>query len=331
MQDVLIIGAGVAGLTAARDLAKAGRDVLVLEKSRGLSGRSSTRTANGSRVDHGAQYFTARDARFQQQVDEWLEQGHLKIWSHGFHRLTTEGLVAPTQGNPRYIFPQGMNTIGKLLGEGLKVRTETKVTSVSKQGNVWLVSSEGETFEAKTVILNMPAEQALTLCAFELGEVKQQLEQVTMEPSFALMLGYDKTFLPEWQGILVETSETISWISHDSTKRKDPKETILVVHSTPQFARAHFEEPPESIKEKLLSALPSSLLPPPYAFAQPSYTSLLWSNLHRWKYALASKFLDAKFLQDDSLFVCGDWCGGARLEAAYMSGLALAERLTELP
>ena len=33
--------------------------------------------------------------------------------------------------------------------------------------------------------------------------------------------------------------------------------------------------------------------------------------------------------KNDTLFFCGDWCGGAKLEAAYLSGLAVAEALLE--
>lgn len=326
MQDVLIIGAGVAGLTVARELQKSERDVLVLEKSRGLAGRSSTRTINGNRVDHGAQYFTVRDEKFQEQVNTWLQQGHLNIWSRGFHHLTDKGLEEPESGHPRYIFQKGMNTIGKLLGESVKVRTETKVTRVQPREDAWLVSSDtDETFTARTVILNMLPEQALNLCNFDLGDVGQQLERVVMEPCFALMLGYEKSLAPEWQGLHIDIPSPISWISHDSSKRTSANETVLVVHSTPQFAREHFEENPEAVRTTLLSALcslPSAINFQPSAFNQP-----LWTDLQRWKYALASKFLEQPFLQHDALYFCGDWCGGARLEAAYLSGLELANHL----
>ncbi|MGL4608486.1 MAG: NAD(P)/FAD-dependent oxidoreductase [Trueperaceae bacterium] len=332
MQDILIVGAGVAGLTAAQQLSNAGRDVLVFEKSRGLGGRSATRTVNHFnvhpvKVDHGAQYFTVRDERFQSQVDTWLEQGYVKIWSHGFHRLTKEGLESPTQGHPRYIFPEGMNTLGKCLGEGLNIRTEVNVSSITQREDTWLVSSNtGETFQAKTVILNMPAEQALELYPFDVGNaadnLKVQLEKVIMEPSFALMLGYDSSLAPGWQGILIETSEAVSWLSHDSSKRTSRDETVIVVHSTPDFARQHFDEPPETVKHYLLTTL-STLNLQPSIFNQ----TPLWSELHRWKYALPHQHLNVKFLQRDSLYICGDWCGGARLEAAYLSGLELGKQL----
>ena len=119
--QTVVIGAGIAGLTAARALHQAGENVLILEKSRGLSGRAATRRLHGHRLDHGAQYFTVRDERFQMEVDQWLDEGEVKVWSEGFHALTNEGLEAPSDGHPRYVFPAGMNTIGKLLGAGLEI------------------------------------------------------------------------------------------------------------------------------------------------------------------------------------------------------------------
>ncbi|WP_157463608.1 FAD-dependent oxidoreductase, partial [Deinococcus pimensis] len=40
MHDVLVVGAGLGGLACARDLRRAGRRVLLLDKSRGVSGRA---------------------------------------------------------------------------------------------------------------------------------------------------------------------------------------------------------------------------------------------------------------------------------------------------
>ncbi len=63
---VAVIGAGISGLMCARTLADHGCDVSVFEKSRGVSGRMSTRRVDDSlSFDHGAQYFTARDRSLQ--------------------------------------------------------------------------------------------------------------------------------------------------------------------------------------------------------------------------------------------------------------------------
>lgn len=54
--DVVVVGAGFAGLTAARDLDRAGRSVLVLEGRDRVGGRSYTTTIAGVPVDLGATF-----------------------------------------------------------------------------------------------------------------------------------------------------------------------------------------------------------------------------------------------------------------------------------
>ena len=62
---VAVVGAGMAGVVCARTLVQAGHRVTLLEKSRGLGGRMSTRHTEFGGFDHGSQYFTVRDARFE--------------------------------------------------------------------------------------------------------------------------------------------------------------------------------------------------------------------------------------------------------------------------
>ena len=54
--DVVVVGAGFAGLTAARELARRGRDVVVLEGRDRVGGRSSTTTLAGMPVDLGGTF-----------------------------------------------------------------------------------------------------------------------------------------------------------------------------------------------------------------------------------------------------------------------------------
>jgi renalase len=50
---------------------------------------------------------------------------------------------------------------------------------------------------------------------------------------------------------------------------------------------------------------------------------------HRWRLALPVNPLPEKFLFDASqaIGLAGDWCGGPRVEGAYLSGLALAQAI----
>ena len=79
--QIAIVGAGMAGLSCATRLAALGHEIALFDKGRGPGGRMATRRveADGTmlRFDHGAQYFTARDPRFVEQVARWEREGVL--------------------------------------------------------------------------------------------------------------------------------------------------------------------------------------------------------------------------------------------------------------
>ncbi|HEY0642460.1 MAG TPA: protoporphyrinogen oxidase [Nocardioides sp.] len=59
-RDVVVVGGGMAGLVAARDLAAGGRDVLLLEGSPGIGGKLRSAEVAGLTVDVGAEAMLAR-------------------------------------------------------------------------------------------------------------------------------------------------------------------------------------------------------------------------------------------------------------------------------
>jgi monoamine oxidase len=67
---VLVIGAGMAGLTAARNLAEAGRQVLVLEARDRVGGRIRTLRDEGEIIELGAEFVHGRPAELWQLIDE---------------------------------------------------------------------------------------------------------------------------------------------------------------------------------------------------------------------------------------------------------------------
>ena len=89
--DVVVIGAGVAGLAAADVVARAGRSVVVLEKSRGVGGRMATRRVGEAVCDHGAQFFTVRGRAF----------GGLVADAHGAGAVRNGATASPTPAPSR--------------------------------------------------------------------------------------------------------------------------------------------------------------------------------------------------------------------------------------
>ena len=73
--DVVVVGAGIAGLSAARRVAAAGIGVTVLEASDGPGGRVRTDEVDGFRLDRGLQFL----ATAYPQVGRQLDLGRLKL------------------------------------------------------------------------------------------------------------------------------------------------------------------------------------------------------------------------------------------------------------
>ena len=115
---IAIVGAGLAGLTCAQFLAQAGHHVHVFDKSRGPSGRMSTRRSSDAstewQCDHGAQYFTARDTHFRAQVAEWEHAGAAALWqgrigTHDGQRFVLhDSALQRFVGTPRMTSPAPM-------------------------------------------------------------------------------------------------------------------------------------------------------------------------------------------------------------------------------
>ena len=104
---VVIVGAGIAGVSCARELAAAGIPVRLRERSFGAGGRLSSRTIAGRRVDLGASYPTARTPEFQAVVDSWVERGLAREWTDRFAVRTPRGFEQVKTGPVRYGTPGG--------------------------------------------------------------------------------------------------------------------------------------------------------------------------------------------------------------------------------
>ena len=68
--DVVVVGGGVAGLVAARDLALAGRRVVLLERSHRLGGEVARHTVAGLDLDAGAESFATKGGVVAAFLDE---------------------------------------------------------------------------------------------------------------------------------------------------------------------------------------------------------------------------------------------------------------------
>ena len=156
---VLIVGAGLTGLTAAHHLQEAGVDAVVVDKGRTPGGRMATRRVGEARFDHGAQHFSVRSPEFRSQVDGWATHGLVREW------LSSASIAEPARGvEPRYVGTEGMRRITESMADGLDVRTSVTVDRLDVVNDtVTAVMGEDVVAVAAAAILSPPVPQTLAL------------------------------------------------------------------------------------------------------------------------------------------------------------------------
>ena len=150
MVDVLIVGAGMAGLTAANELKNAGKDVMLIDKGRGVGGRCATRRIERATFDHGAQFMTAKSSRLLAYMQEWHGKEVVIPW------------FTSSPGHIRWRGVPAMTGIPKYLAKDLDIKLRTRAVKVEKDTVGWIIQLENqETIGAHCVLLTPPLPQSL--------------------------------------------------------------------------------------------------------------------------------------------------------------------------
>ncbi|QZA77193.1 FAD-dependent oxidoreductase [Deefgea tanakiae] len=321
--DVIVIGAGMAGLSAAQQLRAAGKDVLVLEKSRGVGGRMATRRTDAGQWDHGAQYFTARSATFRRQIALWLRANVVSRWHEPIYAWdgTTLQASSPQQ---RFVGKPTMNAPLRAMAAQLVIELSAQVSCISRSCGAWSVHSESKTWQAPELVLAIPAPQVARLLPAT-HPLQAATAQVTMQPCWAVMISSKHAIHLPFAGLFVnETNvndDVLSWIALDSSKAGRSGQH-WVLHASVAWSLAHLDDTPDMVIDALCQAF--SRLLKQWGQSKPSWQA---ATAHRWLYARGNA--EAPITQDasDGLAIAGDWLAGGRVEGAYLSGVAAADIL----
>jgi hypothetical protein len=319
--DCIIIGSGVAGLLAARELNSKGMTTVILDKARGVGGRMATRRIGEAVFDHGAQFFTARDPRFQALVAEWIAVHAAREWGHGF--ASGDGFLAP-DGFPRYCGAAGMTAIPKYLAEGLEVRLGDGVTSASPSNGGWEVrTGTGMTFRGGRLLLTAPVPQSLEILTGNEASLPPDavsaLAGIAYDPCFAVMVTLDgPSKIPAPGGVRMP-HDLIAWMADNYAKGISSAKHGVTIHANPNFSRQYFDEDTKLVTEMLLGAAE------PWLGAK-----VVDMQIHQWQYSQPTRIHPAPCIyteQPAPLAFAGDAFGGLRVEGAALSGLSAAEHL----
>ena len=300
----MIIGAGIAGLAAARTLTAHGRSVRVSEKSRGVGGRMASRRIGDRRFDHGAQFFTTRSASFSALVDEALAAGAVVEWTRGFGSIP--------DGHPRFRGVDGMTSLCKWMATdaGIDVSLGERVTDLGDCA-------------ARAHVITAPVPQALAILSFSglLPEpsLARRLAAIAYEPTITVLAELDRApgGLPDHGGCQFADDEDLAFVTDNEAKGISAG-PALTVHLSNTRSHEYWIRSDADV----------------VAFAEAGVAPLLGdasfveSRVQRWRYAgPVDVHPEATVVWGDEpiIALAGEAFAGPKVEGAYLSGVAAAD------
>ncbi|MCS6836752.1 MAG: FAD-dependent oxidoreductase [Anaerolineae bacterium] len=322
--DIIILGAGVAGLMAARVLNEQGISTILVDKGRSVGGRMATRRIGDGLADHGAQFFTARTKQFQAQVEDWMRAGVVRIWGYGWSDSSLKR-TAP-DGHPRYVAVNGMNALTQHMAATLPhIHVNCEIGTISYANDLWtLTALDARVYVGRALIMTAPVPQSLHLLrAVSLTEKdRAALERIQYAPCLTGMFVIEGDIdLPE-PGAIQDNSKPIYWIGDN--RAKGISQTLIV---TAQADGLHSRQRYDLSDEDNLAWLQTTV----EAHLTPG-SRVVEGQLKKWRYAapITTHPFDTMLAEELPLAFAGDAFGGrGRVEGAYLSGLAAGRALIE--
>lgn len=309
-QRIGIIGAGIAGLACARRLRDAGLDLEIFDKGRKAGGRASTRyVTSGIQFDHGAQYFTARSPAFNSVLENMLSSGAAARWDDGSEK-------------PHFVGIPGMNSLAGYLGRDLDIRQSTEVAAIRRTRDGWAVDTGADKRQFDVVVITIPVPQIIGLLG-QTSPLPRAVEGVSYEPCLTLMAALEPISAPSFV-TRADAEDPLAWIANDSSKPNRGTEACWVAQANPLWSAEHLDTDHDAIAQMMLPMLCDRL--------SITRAKVRYAAAHRWRYAKVSQPLGEPFIRHTSgtLYAGGDWCLGARLEAAWTSGHCIAGDILQL-
>ncbi|WP_373479595.1 NAD(P)/FAD-dependent oxidoreductase [Geminocystis sp.] len=317
-KKIAVIGAGMAGLTVAKNLINKGFLVDIFDKGRGVGGRMSSRRTQWGYLDHGTQYFTVKNPLFQNYTAQNKE--NVKEWTGNFARWQEEKLTKIEPENPRYVPILAMNNLCKTIG--LNVTLQTRIISLEKSQTWTLMDENGQKYcDYDYVIITAPPQQTMDLLGNH-SDITESIRELKMFACYSLMLIPEKKLNLDFDGIEFQ-HPILGWIAVNDSKPLRGEKGSIIIQSNFSWTENNLEQTRENVGKILKKAMEETL--------NIKFNQSLYESVHLWRYAIPQQTNDQGYYFDtlNNIGVCGDWCLKGNVESAFLSGYSLAEKIIE--
>ena len=320
-----IVGAGMAGLGAARELAAAGHLPVVFDSHTVPGGRLSTLRTEGFVFDMGATFVAPRDRALARVMSTELDRSGVDAvalpvyWHTGLHPSPGD---SPKADDERYVYERGNDELARLLAEGLELRLGQTVLELEIRGKSYVARDE----EFDALIVTAPAPEAARLLATI--DLRRSLANCTYRMCLSVALGYGRALphLPYCALVDPLQRHPLTWLSFESLKcpgRAPEGCAAIVAQLSAEFSLAHMDAD-ESVIVSTTVAFLERLL-------GPGWDSPTVARVFRWPYGRPENIglFDAVNNPGSRVLVASDGLSGPRVEYAYEVGVRTARMLLE--
>ncbi|MBU6468489.1 MAG: FAD-dependent oxidoreductase [Betaproteobacteria bacterium] len=318
--NIAVIGAGLAGLSAAYYLKEAGFSVSVFEKNSFIGGRLSSFSNVNSEVDLGAQYFTARSTIVLDLLTKWQQQGRVAKWSPRLKVIDEEGVSdKEPSAVDRWVATPTMASMVDVFATSLDIYCQHHVNQVSYLGEPgWQIafSHTDQRQVFSTVLMAIPSPLIAPLVVGAYPKWLERLKHIEFLPTLGALVSFTKE--PDFDAAFINCG-ILRWLASNSAKPGRRKDLDWTVHLDHEWSAKHAHLNTPDIAQHIIEAWQLLSLP----FSIKEVTPFYWPQAI--SYAAASDEL----AWDSSLNIAalGDALEGGRVEGALMSGYRLSQAM----
>jgi renalase len=299
--DLLIIGAGIAGLAAGRMSQQFGQKVMLIDKGRRVGGRVSTRRSDGFIFNHGAQFATSKSSDFGYILRAASTAGMATNWQIEDKKMVVTGTPV-------------MRAIPMFLADNLPIQQNRRIASIiHKTDHIQCVDTDDVTLTARKVICTAPAPQTVALLADDFPDLAATASHAAYAPCITVMLGLaDDKHLPKMP--VKSPQHDICWAVCETARPTAAQHRpALTIQADAAWSDAHKDDTPNSIIKQLFEK---------YQLATGCQVGeVLHAHEHRWLYAkVTTPSPEDSIICQKNMAIAGDWLGGGRIEHAFISG-----------
>ena len=336
---VAVIGAGVGGLTCARELCLRGFDPVVFEASDRLGGRCSSRSTRIGWFDDAAQSISGATRLASYALQRPGELAAVHAWTvpatpgederkgRDWDKNENEEDATRTLKLMGAVGVPSMLALANAVARPLDVRLHTPIQQARRRGANWVLrDAAGEIDEDfQALVLAVPAPLALPL-ARESPGLAAALRAVRYRSRWVLLLGSERPVgLPgygEFQGSPIERVAAM----HSKPGRPSNVPQRWFIEADEQWSLRHAHDDAETVAELLLDNFRAHA-------GRPVTPNFLCA--HQWRHAFVEtpaavpRYSECLWDDEVRLGVCGDSVVASQVDRVHRSGVALAQTIAD--